>query len=76
MYNADNLAHFLGSDATDEQAQQFATYICKHGWELVETVNGLYTAYNDNGQEMTEMEWQDTLQKCFGGENAIAHVEN
>ena len=77
MYNADTMHHFLGSGGTDEQAQLFAEYLYKYGWELVETADGLYKAYHNDGQEMTETEWQDTLQNCFGGgENAITHVEN
>lgn len=77
MYNTDNMQQFLGSEGTDEQAQIFAMYLLNHGWELVEKSDGLYRAYHTDGKEMTEMEWQDTLQNCFGGgEHAIAHVEN
>ena len=67
MYNADNMHKFLGSEATDAQAQQFAEYLLSHGWELVENSDGQYVAYHEgeDGEAMTEQEWQDALQACF-----------
>lgn len=33
-YNTDNMAGFLGSDCTDEDAEQFASYLENNGWTL------------------------------------------
>lgn len=67
MYNADNMHSFLGSEASDEQAQIFADYLLSHGWELVEGSDGQYVAYHEgeDGEEMTEIEWQEALLECF-----------
>lgn len=64
-YNADNMAHFLGSEATNESAKIFAEYLLSHGWELVESSEGQYVAYHEDGEEMSEAEWQDALMECF-----------
>ena len=67
MYNADNMHSFLGPEATDADAQLFAEYLLSHGWELVENSEGQYVAYHagEDGEEMTEIEWQDALLECF-----------
>lgn len=67
MYNADNMHHFLGSEATEADAQRFAEYLLSHGWELIEDSDGQYVAYHEgeDGEEMTEIEWQEALMECF-----------
>lgn len=64
MYTAENMTRMLGSDATDADAERFATYLLSHGWELFENGDGQIEAWR-NGQAMTEQEWQDALSDCF-----------
>ena len=64
MFTTDNMARFLGSEATDEDAYRMGSYLEEQGWELI-TIDGEYHAYKD-GREMTEIEWHDALKNVFG----------
>lgn len=65
MYDAHNMYPFLGSEAQDNDAQEFASFLLARGWELALDSEGYFRAYRD-GAEMTEQEWQDELAACFG----------
>ena len=61
MYNADNMAGFLGSDVNDREAEDFALFLESRGWELIfDEGERIYRAYRDDA-EMTEEEWQAEL---------------
>lgn len=68
MYNADNMAGFLGSDVNDREAEDFATFLESRGWELIfDESERIYRAYRDD-VEMTEEEWQNEL-NAYPGED-------
>ena len=62
-YTADNMLRFLGSEATDEDAQRMGEYLESQGWEL-SIEDGEYHAFK-NGQPMTEQECHDALKDVF-----------
>lgn len=65
MYNADNMLRFLGPDATNVEAREFAEHLLDQNWDLLKDDDGQYHAYR-NGEEMTEQEWHDALKNFFG----------
>lgn len=66
-YNADNMMNFLGTDVSDREAEDFASFLESRGWELSLNSDGQYVAYRD-GEEMTESEWQAEL-NAYPGED-------
>lgn len=65
-YNADNMARFLGSDVSDSESEDFASFLEKRGWELVyDESERIFRAYRDD-EEMTEEEWQTELNSYPG----------
>ena len=64
MYTADNMSRLLGQDATDIDAQTFASFLEAEGWELIEDSEGQMVPYLNN-VKMSEGEWQNALRACF-----------
>ena len=69
-YNVDNMAGFLGSDCTQQDAERFGEYLVAQGWTLEMPVGSeTYSAYtiDDDGEyrEMDENEWQAALGEVF-----------
>lgn len=65
MYDAHNMYGFLGDQASDDDAQKFASFLNSQGWELIIGSDGLFSAYRDS-EAMEEHEWQEALRACFG----------
>lgn len=65
MYTAETMTHFLGSEATDADAETFARYLIEHGWILEKRDDGEYEAHSKAGEVMTEEEWLEALKNCF-----------
>ena len=63
-HTAENMARFLGNQATDEEAQKFAAFLIGKGWTLENGEDGQLEAYKD-GQKMTEQEWVKLSGLCF-----------
>lgn len=64
MYNAENMGRFLGPDATDADAEKFASFLEANGWVLFENSEGQFEAYKGY-EKMSEGEWQNALRACF-----------
>lgn len=69
-YNADNMAGFLGSEATNKDAERFGAYLTSQGWTLeIPAGSETYRAYaadaDGEWREMDESEWQDALSVVF-----------
>ncbi len=64
MYNAENMGRFLGPDATDADAEKFASFLEANGWVLFENSEGQFEAYKGY-KKMSEGEWQNALRACF-----------
>ena len=65
IYTAENMARMLGDQATNAAAEQFASYLMAHGWELYEIDGQIHAIRND--AEMTELEWQDAIVDYYNG---------
>ena len=62
-YTAENMIDLLGNEASDEDAEKFAAYLIKNGWDLNEVDGQIKPSKND--EYMTEEEWAKTIQECF-----------
>ena len=63
-FTVDNMLRFLGSEATEEDAQLMGEYLENQGWELY-LEDGEYHAYKGE-HAMTEQEWHAALRNVFG----------
>lgn len=72
-YNADNMMNFLGTDVSDREAEDFASFLESRGWELSLNSDGQYVAYRD-GEEMTESEWQAELNSYSEKDTPMSNI--
>lgn len=68
-YTTDNMGRFLGSEATNEDAERFGAYLTSQGWtlEIPDGENEYHASIEEDGEwrEMDESEWQDALSVVF-----------